>query len=59
MKIQTLIKLEVTQHVLNHAHLGADGSGLWVFTRVASKGGLSFRHGYPLSITQELQFTAA
>ena len=31
MKIQTLlIKLEVTQHVLNHAHLGTDGSGLWV-----------------------------
>lgn len=25
-----LIKLEVTQHVLNHAHLGTDGSGLWV-----------------------------
>lgn len=29
MTIQTLlIKLEVTQHVLNHAHLGTDGSWL-------------------------------
>ena len=54
MKIQTsLIKLEVTQHVLNHAHLGADGSGLWVFTRVASKGGLSDRK---VETVQKLHF---